>query len=106
MAAGRAFCSRGKIPVSRNNYEVLCSYRHIVFYEVAMSREDSYLVTGNLKHFPHNGRVVSPSDMLYIMEYGEKGPGLLNEPEGPYYLPIPLDEINAIIREVRMKIQG
>jgi hypothetical protein len=40
------------------------------------------------------------------MEYGEKGPGLLNEPEGPYYLPIPLDEINAIIREVRMKIQG
>lgn len=78
----------------------------IVFYEVAMSREDSYLVTGNLKHFPHNGRVVSPSDMLYIMEYGEKGPGLLNEPEGPYYLPIPLDEINAIIREVRMKIQG
>lgn len=76
----------------------------IVFYEVAMSREDSYLVTGNLKHFPKNGRVVSPADMLYIIEYGEKGSGLLNEPEGPYYLPIPLDEINAIIREVRLTI--
>lgn len=73
----------------------------IVFYEVAMSREDSYLVTGNLKHFPQNGKVVSPADMLYIIEYREKGSGLLNEPEGPYYLPIPLEEINSIIREVR-----
>lgn len=77
----------------------------VVFYEVAMSREDSYLVTGNLKHFPKNGRVVSPADMLYIIEYGEKNPGLLSEPEGPYYLPIPLEEINAIIREARMAIQ-
>ena len=76
----------------------------IVFYEVAMSREDSYLVTGNLKHFPKNGRVVSPADMLYLIEFGEKGSGLLNEPEGPYYLPIPLGVINAIIREVRMAI--
>lgn len=77
----------------------------IVFYEVAMSREDSYLVTGNLKHFPQNGRVVSPADMLYIIEYGEKGSGLLNEPEDMYYLPIPLEVINAIIREVRMTIR-
>lgn len=77
----------------------------IVFYEVAMSREDSYLVTGNLKHFPQNGRVVSPADMLYIIEYGEKGSGLLNEPDDMYYLPIPLEVINAIIREVRMTIR-
>ena len=77
----------------------------IVFYEVAMSREDSYLVTGNLKHFPKNGRVVSPADMLYIIEYGKKDPGLLNQTEGPYYLPIPLEEINAIIREVRTTIR-
>lgn len=26
--------------------------KDVVFYEVAMSREDSYLVTGNIKHFP------------------------------------------------------
>jgi hypothetical protein len=76
----------------------------IVFYEVAMSREDSYLVTGNLKHFPQNGRVVSPADMLYIIEYGEKGSCLFNEPEDPYYLPIPLEVINAIIYEVRMAL--
>lgn len=73
----------------------------IVFYEVAMSREDSYLVTGNLKHFPKNGRVVSPAEMLYIIEYGEIGEGVLNDTESPYYLPIPLDEINAVIRDYR-----
>lgn len=78
----------------------------MVFYEVAMSREDSYLVTGNLKHFPKNGRVVSPADMLYIIEYGDSDSGILSEPEGPYYLPIPLEEINTIIREVRISIWG
>ena len=76
----------------------------IVFYEVAMSRDDSYLVTGNLKHFPQNGRVVSPAEMLYIIERGEKRPQYLNDSEYGFYLPIPLEEINAIIREVRMAI--
>ena len=76
----------------------------IVFYEVAMSRDDSYLVTGNLKHFPQNGRVVSPAEMLYIIERGEKRPQYLNDSECGFYLPIPLEEINAIIREVRMAI--
>ena len=28
----------------------VCSF--IVFYEVCLSKEDSFLVTGNLKHFP------------------------------------------------------
>ena len=30
----------------------------IVFYEVSLSRDDSYLVTGNLRHFPKNGKIV------------------------------------------------
>lgn len=73
----------------------------IVFYEVAMSRDDSYLVTGNLKHFPQNGRVVSPAEMLYIIEHAENNPHYLSDSEFGYYLSIPLEEINAIIREVR-----
>ena len=76
----------------------------IVFYEVAMSREDSYLVTGNLKHFPKNGRVVSPSDMLQIIEYGELPSGFLNAKESMYYMSIPLSEINTIIAEVRSRM--
>ena len=51
-------------------------------------------------------RVVSPADMLYIIEYGDSDSGILSEPEGPYYLPIPLEEINTIIREVRISIWG
>lgn len=76
----------------------------IVFYEVAMSREDSYLVTGNLRHFPRNGRVVSPADMIFIIEYGENKNDVLSQQEGPYYLPIPLEEINSIVKEVRMTL--
>jgi len=39
-----------------------------VFYEVALSEEDSFLVTGNLKHFPADTRVVTPAQMLQIIE--------------------------------------
>jgi len=39
-----------------------------VFYEVALSEEDSFLVTGNLKHFPVDSRVVTPAQMLQIIE--------------------------------------
>ena len=39
----------------------------IVFYEVALSKEDTYLVTGNKKHFPKSTIVVTPSEMLEII---------------------------------------
>ncbi len=39
----------------------------IVFYEVALSREDSFLVTGNKKHFPKNPIIVSPAEMVEIL---------------------------------------
>ena len=38
-----------------------------VFYEVTLSKEDSFLVTGNLKHFPVDPRVVTPAQMLQIL---------------------------------------
>lgn len=41
--------------------------KDLVFYEVTMSREDSYLVTGNIKHFPSVSRVVTPNEMLDIL---------------------------------------
>ena len=40
----------------------------VVFYEVAMSREDSYLVTGNIRHFPVDTRIVTPNELLKIIE--------------------------------------
>lgn len=41
--------------------------KDVVFFEVAMSRDDSYLVTGNIKHFPAVARVVTPTELLNIL---------------------------------------
>jgi putative PIN family toxin of toxin-antitoxin system len=38
-----------------------------VFYEVALSKDDAYLVTGNLKHFPATTIVVTPTEMIEIL---------------------------------------
>lgn len=40
----------------------------VVFYEVAMSMEGTYLVTGNIKHFPINSMVVTPAEMVEILK--------------------------------------
>ncbi len=39
----------------------------IVFYEVALSREDSFLVTGNKKHFPKDPIIVSPAEIVELL---------------------------------------
>ena len=38
------------------------------FYEVSLSVENSFLVTGNLKHFPVTPKVVTPSQFIAIIE--------------------------------------
>lgn len=42
--------------------------KDMVFYEVALSKEDAYLVTGNTKHFPKKPIVVTPAEMLEILQ--------------------------------------
>ena len=39
-----------------------------VFYEVSLSKDGSYMVTGNLRHFPSNAIGVSPADMIRIID--------------------------------------
>ena len=39
-----------------------------MFYEVALSKEDAYLVTGNIKDFPQKPIVVTPAEMIKILE--------------------------------------
>ena len=46
--------------------------KDIVFYEVALSKEDSYLVTGNVKHFPVKPFVVTPAEMVKMIEQYSK----------------------------------
>ena len=42
--------------------------KDIVFYEVTLSKDDAYLVTGNIKHFPKKPFVVTPAEMVAILE--------------------------------------
>lgn len=47
--------------------------KDVVFYAVLMEKrkeEDAYLVTGNLKHFPMRTYIVTPREMLDIIEEG------------------------------------
>lgn len=39
-----------------------------VFYEVALSKDDGYVVTGNTKHFPKSPIVVTPAEMMQIVQ--------------------------------------
>ncbi len=49
---------------------VLKDMDDLIFYEVMMEKrdEDAYLITGNLKHFPVRPYIVTPAEMLKIME--------------------------------------
>lgn len=48
--------------------------KDVPFFEVKMSSEEleSYLVTGNIKHFPESDTTVTPKEMISIMKYLEK----------------------------------
>ena len=51
--------------------EIIPDPKDIVFYEVVMGgrkeRDEAYLVTGNIKHFPAKSYIVTPKEMLEIM---------------------------------------
>ena len=53
--------------------EILVDMDDLIFYEVAMEkREDSaYLVTGNQKHYPVKDFIVTPSEMMDILDKGQ-----------------------------------
>ena len=68
-----------------NSGETLPDAKDLVFYEVALSKEDSFLVTGNLKHFPKKPFVVSPAEMMEIINAAMFGGGkILSEPRAMY----------------------
>ena len=57
----------------------------VVFYEVALSVDDSFLVTGNIKHFPKKPFVVTPAEMLQIiLEMNSPKSGILSESAARY----------------------
>jgi putative PIN family toxin of toxin-antitoxin system len=52
--------------------EVFPDSKDVVFYEVALSKEDAYLVTGNTKHFPKTPIVVTPAEIMELLMSTER----------------------------------
>lgn len=48
--------------------EMIPDPKDVEFYEVALSKDDAFLVTGNTKHFPKNTIVVTPAEMVEILK--------------------------------------
>ncbi len=50
--------------------EILIDMDDLIFYEVAMEKreDDAYLVTGNQKHYPIRDFIVTPAEMMKIIE--------------------------------------
>ncbi len=53
--------------------KILIDMDDLVFYEVAMEKRDNdaYLVTGNQKHYPIRDFIVTPAEMITIIETPE-----------------------------------
>ncbi len=69
--------SRGMFVDAAPVEEVLPDPKDVVFYEVVMEgrkeQDEAYLVTGNVKHFPVKSYVVTPKEMLAVMQKSEGG---------------------------------
>lgn len=57
---------------SRINYdEPMPDEDDRVFLEVALSKEDSFLITGNQKHYPASTRIITPAQFLEVYQQRE-----------------------------------
>ena len=65
------FHERGVRTERVTSNEFLPDPSDVVFYEVALSKVGSYLVTGNQKHFPRKPLVVTPAEMMDILDREE-----------------------------------
>ena len=63
LAAVRSGIAADRTPAEWN----FLDEEDIVFYEVALSVDEAYLITGNTRHFPPVSKVVTPAEMLQII---------------------------------------
>ena len=64
----RLFEIYGVEVIPRKTDEVFSDIDDKIFYEVAIGKQNSYLVTGNSRHYPHRDFVVTPAEMIFIIE--------------------------------------
>lgn len=53
----------------KSTVEILVDMDDLIFYEVVMDKrdEEAYLVTGNKKHYPNRNFIVTPAEMMEII---------------------------------------
>ena len=62
---------RGVFVDTEHTEWVLHTQKDIVFYEIVMEKRkhnEAFLITGNIKHFPAEPYIVTPREMLTILE--------------------------------------
>ena len=47
--------------------ETFVDLSDVAFYEVTLSKEGSFVVTGNTRHFPRSPIVVTPAELLEML---------------------------------------
>ena len=47
---------------------ILPDMRDLPFYKIVAENAESYLVTGNLKHFPQSDRIITAREMINLLE--------------------------------------
>ena len=57
----------GEIITPVPSHKTLPDPTDLPFYEVYISKNKSFLITGNLKHFPQEPFIVTPKDFLRIL---------------------------------------
>lgn len=64
------FCEFGVQVFPQPSGAILVDMDDLIFYEVAMEKRDdeAYLVTGNQKHYPIKEFIVTPAEMMRIID--------------------------------------
>lgn len=47
---------------------ILPDMKDVPFYKIILEDEESYLVTGNIKHFPKSSRIITAREMINLIE--------------------------------------
>jgi len=63
-----AFVTYGCMVEPARTLIILPDPKDVPFWEIILSCPNAYLVTGNKKHFPQDAHVVSPAEMLDLLE--------------------------------------
>ena len=55
-----------------NSMIVLPDVKDVPFYKLVLENADTYLVTGNTKHFPQESRIITARQLVDILNHVDK----------------------------------